>query len=157
MASWRPAVAGGLAFVVSMAAEVGVLAAIGGEGRLPIMPVLVAPLAEEGAKRLAAQGLSATFGVTGLGFGVIEGLLKLLEWGPGALPGAVASLLQHWAYGRWMERAGFWIALGLHAAFNALSFVPVPSWPWMGLMPPLLAALLLAASFRGKFPSPGGR
>lgn len=160
MASWRPALAGGAAFLASMAAEVGVVAAIGGAGPWPLlpliaMPVLVAPLAEELAKRLFLRPFSAGWAATGLAFGVIEGVLKALDWPSFGPAGVVASVLQHWAYGRWAERGGLWLALALHAGFNALVLAvdaaTYASAPWAA---PLVAGLLLAASFRRQ--APGG-
>jgi hypothetical protein len=150
MASWRPALAGAAAFLTSMAVEVGVLAAIGGEGRFPVMPVVVAPAAEELAKRLFLWPLSAGWAATGLAFGVIEGVLKTAEWHVAGLWGGLASVLQHWAYGRWAERGGLWLALALHMGFNTMVLaVDYATNARAGWVAPLLAALLLLASFRG--------
>jgi hypothetical protein len=149
MAAWRPALAGGAAFLASMAVEIGVFAAIGGEGRWPVMPVVVAPVAEELAKRLFLWPLSAGWAATGLAFGVIEALLKTAEWHVAGLWGGLASVLQHWAYGRWAERGGLWLAIALHMGFNAMVLtVDYATNAGAGWVAPLLAAALLAASFR---------
>jgi len=152
MASWRPALAGGAAFLASMAIELGALGAlgaIGGEGRWPIMPVLVAPVVEELAKRFFLWPLSAGWAATGLAFGVIEGVLKAAEWPVFGVSGPLASVLQHWAYGRWAERGGLWLALALHMGFNAtvvgIDAVAGAGASWAA---PVLAAGLLLASFR---------
>lgn len=155
MAAWRPALAGGAAFLASLIVEIGVMAAIGGEGPWPVMPVVVAPVAEEAAKRLALRPFAAGWAATGLAFGVIEGMLKLAEWPRFGLSGAVASLLQHWAYGRWAERGGLRLALALHMGFNAVVLaVDYATDASAGWVAPLAAAALLAASFRRR--SPGG-
>ncbi len=149
MAAWRPALAGGAAFLVSMVVEIGVLAAIGGEGRWQVMPVVVAPVAEELAKRFFLWPLSAGWAATGLAFGVIEALLKTAEWHVAGLWGGLASVLQHWAYGRWAERGGLWLALALHMGFNAIVItVDYATDAGAGWVAPLVAATLLAASFR---------
>lgn len=154
MAAWRPAVAGGAAFVGSMAVEVGILAAMGGEGRWPVMPVVVAPVAEELAKRLFLGPLSAGWAATGLAFGVIEALLKTAEWHVAGLWGGLASVLQHWAYGRWAERVGgLWpglgLALALHMGFNATALAAdYATGAGAGWIAPMLAGFLLLASFR---------
>ncbi|TCH99022.1 hypothetical protein EJV46_10780 [Roseococcus sp. SYP-B2431] len=153
MAAWRPATAAGAAFLASMAVGAGVLAAIGGEGRWPVMPVVVAPVvvapvAEELAKRLFLGALSAGWAATGLAFGVIEGVLKAAEWQVAGLWGALASVLQHWAYGRWAERGGLRLALALHMGFNALVLaMEHAAGAEAGWLAPLAAAALLAASF----------
>lgn len=153
MAAWRPALAGGAAFLTSMVVEVGILAALGaatgGEGRWPVMPVVVAPVAEELAKRLFLGPFSAGWAATGLAFGVIEALLKTAEWHVAGLWGGLASVLQHWAYGRWAERGGLWLAMALHMGFNATALaVDYATDAGAGWAAPLLAAALLAASFR---------
>lgn len=149
MASWRPAAAGGAAFVVSMAAEVGIVTALGGEGRWPVMPILVAPVAEEVMKRLALRPFAAGWAPTGLAFGVIEGVLKLAEWPRFGFWGGVASVLQHWAYGRWGARGGLRLALALHMGFNAAVLaVDHATEANAGWLTTLVAGALLAASFR---------
>lgn len=151
MAAWRPALAGGAAFVASMLVEIGVLAAMGGEGRWPVMPVVVAPAAEEVAKRLFLWPLSAGWAATGLAFGVIEALLKTAEWHVAGLWGGLASVFQHWAYGRWAERGGLRLALALHMGFNALVLaVDAATDASAGWVAPLVAGAMLAASFRGR-------
>ncbi|WP_421988306.1 type II CAAX prenyl endopeptidase Rce1 family protein [Roseococcus sp.] len=158
MASWRPAAAGGAAFLASMFVEVGAVAALGDAVGGLAMPVLVAPLAEELAKRLFLWPLGAGWAGTGLAFGVIEGLLKTGEWHLLGLWGGLASVLQHWAYGRWAERGGLWLAIALHMAFNATvlgaDYATDASVGWVG---PLLAAALLLASWRGRGVDAGAR
>jgi hypothetical protein len=162
MASWRPALAGGAAFVTSMAAEIGVMtgleAAIGGAGGWLAMPLVVAPVAEELAKRFFLWPFSARWAATGLAFGVIEALLKTAEWHVAGLWGGLASVMQHWAYGRWAERGGLWLALALHATFNAVVIaVDYATDASAGWVAPLVAAVLLGASFRGsRRGDPGG-
>jgi hypothetical protein len=107
-------------------------------------------MAEELAKRLFLWPLSAGWAATGLAFGVIEGVLKTAEWHVAGLWGGLASVLQHWAYGRWAERGGLWLALALHMGFNTMVLaVDYATDARAGWVAPLLAALLLLASFRG--------
>ncbi|MDB5412713.1 MAG: hypothetical protein JWR10_1048 [Rubritepida sp.] len=145
---WRAAVAGGAAFFLSLVVELVALGLIGGEASLPLMAVSVAPVAEELAKRLGMLVLSAGWGATGLAFGLIEGAFKLSEWRGIGVAGAIASVLQHWAYGRWAARRGLLLALGLHVGFNALVLiVDFGTEARAGWFAPILAALLLATTF----------
>lgn len=159
MAAWRAALAGGAAFLSSMIIEVGALAVLGGEGGWPVMPTVVAPVAEELMKRFFLWPLSAGWAATGLAFGVIEGLLKAAEWHVLGLLGGLASVMQHWAYGRWAERGGLWFALALHMGFNAtvlaVDYATDARTDWVA---PVIAAVLLLVSFRdfGRWSPKGG-
>lgn len=149
----RAALAGAAAFLLALVLEVPVLGVIG-PAREILLAILLAPVMEEGAKRLAMLGLGAAWGMTGLAFGVIEGGLKLAEWHMAGVAGGVASVLQHWAYGRFAEghRHGIWLAMGLHAGFNGMVvLVDLATGGLAGWFAPLAAGLLLWASFRRKW------
>lgn len=114
------------------------------------LAVLVAPWLEEGCKWLAARWCKAGQGATGLGFGLIEGGLKLLRFtGALSLVGLVVSVVAHWAYGRWAARRGFGVAAGLHLLVNATAVgCGLTGLAWLTLVVPLTLALaLLLLSF----------
>ena len=142
--------AGLLAFGLSLLAELAVLGLLDAKSEW-LLAVAIAPPVEELAKRLAMLWLGAGWAMTGLAFGVIEAGLKLVEWrGPG-VAGAIASLLQHWAYGRFAERHGIGLAIGLHMGFNLLVLMCDLALGEAGFwLAPLGAALLLWVSFREK-------
>jgi len=138
-----------LAFALSLGAELAVFTLIGPPSEVAL-DALGAPVAEEVAKRLAMLWLGAGWGLTGLAFGVLEGALKIAEWHAAGVAGGAASVMQHWAYGRFAEasRHGLWLAIGLHAGFNttmilgSLALGSPAVW-----FAPVLAGLLLLASF----------
>lgn len=148
--AFRATAAGALAFLLSLVVELLVLALLGEASEVAIA-IAVAPVAEEVAKRLAMLWLGAAWGLTGLAFGVIEGGLKLAEWHIMGALGALASVLQHWAYGRFAERHGMGLAIGLHVGFNAMVIgADLALEASSGWLAPVAAALLLLASFRAR-------
>ena len=143
----RASLAGLLAFILALVVELAVLGLLDIDSEW-LLAVGIAPPVEELAKRLAMQWLGAGWAMTGLAFGVIEAGLKLAEWrGPG-LAGAIASLLQHWAYGRFAEQRGLGLAIGLHMGFNLLVLLGDLALGDAGFwLAPVGAALLLWVSF----------
>ncbi len=85
---------------------------------LPLMAVLVAPVMEEGAKRLCVAWFRLPWMPVGLGFGLLEGGFKV--WQSGAWAGGIASVALHAALAGFAARHGVLRAsLPLHAGFNA--------------------------------------
>ena len=153
----RAAAAGALAFLLSLLAELAVLGFLGESGEVALA-IAVAPVVEEIAKRLAMLWLGASWALTGLAFGVIEGGFKLAEWHGAGAWGALASVLQHAAYGRFAAQRGLGLAIGLHAGFNTMVILGdlalEESSAWLA---PVAAALLLLASFRARSPQIAGK
>ncbi|MBY0338157.1 MAG: hypothetical protein K2X11_16200 [Acetobacteraceae bacterium] len=146
---WRALLAGFGAAL--LAGTLGLaLVQLTGLANLGLVALLVAPVTEEGAKRLLLGLLGAAWAPAGLVFGLIEAAVKLAGPLPGREAGAVASVALHWALGRWTARSGrgLWVAISLHAAFNgavlAGGFLLSSGLP---LFAAVLALALLAASF----------
>ena len=119
----RAAAASAAAFFMSFAAELALLPlAIALAPALPLMAVLVAPVLEEGAKRLCVAWFRLPWRPVGLGFGLLEGGFKI--WQSGAWAGGLASVALHAALAGFAARHGVLRAsLPLHAGFNALVIV----------------------------------
>jgi len=146
----RASLAGLLAFVLALVVELAVLGLLGAELEW-LLAIGVAPPVEEVAKRLAMLWLGAGWAMTGLAFGVIEAGLKLGEWQGVGVAGAISSLLQHWAYGRFAEQRGIGLAIGLHMGFNLLVVLGDLAMGAAGFwLAPVGAALMLCISFRQK-------
>lgn len=151
------ALAGFLAYCVTLALEVAVLNAgvAQGHARAVMMAglaLMVAPWMEELSKRLCMWPLRASWGATGLAFGILEALGKLLNGlAPEWLNSALFSLLLHWGLGRVAERARFGLlwAILLHAAFNWFSIAGSGRFgTGFGALATVLAAVLLRLTFR---------
>ena len=151
------ALAGLLAFIVSLAAELPLGNGMIAQGQpgpeaVAVLALFVAPWLEELAKRLCMWPLGARWGATGLAFGVAEAVTKIpLEFDLVPINGAIISVLLHWGLGRAAERLRFGLlwAILLHAAFNWISIVGTSRLgSGFSVAATALAALLLALTFR---------
>ena len=151
------ALAGLLAFLVSLAAELPLGKAMIAQGQpapeaVAVVALFIAPWLEELAKRLCMWPLGARWGATGLAFGLVEAVTKIpLAPELVLVNGAIISVLLHWGLGRMAERLRFGLlwAILLHAAFNWISILGTSRFgSGFSLLATALAALLLALTFR---------